>query len=159
MRALIVGTVRGTLLVLALTATSPAAAQSWDGCTLDAPQLWFGDYDFLDASPTRSTTRITIHCRGPLRRLRPQVELSAGSSQTYANRTQLSGSNILSYNIYVDYALTQVAGDGSGGSSALFLEPDETGTAQKVDLYGAVAPQQLSPPGAYSDTIYVTIIF
>jgi spore coat protein U-like protein len=152
--------ISGAFLILGLAAARPSLAQpGLASCTLVVPELVFGDYDFLDASPTRSTARITIHCIGKSTRLGPRIELSAGASQDFARRTQVSGSDVLTYNIYIDQALTQVAGDGSGGTVPLFFAPNETGAGQKVDLYGAVDPKQLAPPGSYSDTVYVTIIF
>jgi spore coat protein U-like protein len=148
------------LLALGLAQAPPAAARQLLGaCTLRVPELSFGEYDMFDASPTRSTTRISVTCGGRLSRIRPRIELSAGSSQNFASRTQLSGSNTLTYNIYADHGLTQVVGDGSGGSSAVSLEPSDIETEQKVDLYGAIDPRQLVPAGSYFDTVYVTIIF
>lgn len=139
---------------------APAAfAQTRGSCTLQVPGLEFGNYDFFDTGPTRATTRISVRCSGVASRIRVRVELSPGSSQTFAARTQLSGANALSYNIYADHGLTQVVGDGSGGTTVLFPESVEGDPEMKVDLYGAVDPRQPVPPGSYFDTVYVTLIF
>ncbi len=146
-------------LGLALAQASPGAAQSGrGGCTLTVLELWFGEYDVFEATPTRATTRIQIQCRGATSKIRPTVELSAGSSQNFARRTQVSGGDMLSYNIYADAGLTQIAGDGSSGTRALVLEDNGSGGTE-VTLYGAIDPRQFAPPGVYFDTVYVTLIF
>ncbi|MBO9559513.1 MAG: spore coat protein U domain-containing protein [Caulobacter sp.] len=147
------------LLTSALAFTTPAPAQSPGSCTLQVPGLMFGDYDAFDHSPTRATTRISVRCGGDTSKIRLRIELSTGSSQTFTARTQMSGSNALTYNIYADHALTQVAGDGSGGTTALFPEGSETDPEMRADLYGAITPGQAVPPGSYFDTVYVTLIF
>jgi spore coat protein U-like protein len=146
----------------ALTPLDAAQAQvaARARCVLQVPSLEFGDYDVFDASPTRAATQISIDCVTPRGRpYNPKIELSTGSSQTYAARVQMSGSNRLIYNIYVDPSRTRVAGDGSNGTSALYPEAVEGRDTRTVNLYGAVDPHQLSPPGVYFDTVYVTITF
>jgi spore coat protein U-like protein len=146
-------------VALALGVTAPAAAQSTTGvCNLTVAELAFGEYDVFDVNRTRAVTRVQVNCQGGTGKTAPRVELSAGSSQDFTRRTQLSGSNVLTYNIYADQALTQVAGDGSSGTTALYLEPTGGGE-EKVDLYGAIDPRQFAPPGSYFDTVYVTLIF
>jgi spore coat protein U-like protein len=144
---------------LAMAAVGPGAAQSRSGmCNLTVFELSFGEYDVFDVNRTRAVTRILVNCQGGLGKIASRVELSAGSSQDFIRRTQLSGSHALTYNIYADQALTQIAGDGSSGTTVLHLEPSG-GAEQKVDLYGAIDPRQFAPPGSYFDTVYVTLVF
>ncbi len=146
-------------LGLALTQAQPSAAQSHRGrCTLKVLELWFGEYDAFETTPTRATTRVQVDCQGVTSKIRPTIELSAGSSQNFARRTQVSGGNTLTYNIYTDAGLTQIAGDGSSGTTPLILNDDESGGAE-VTLYGAIDPRQFAAPGVYFDTVYVTLIF
>ncbi len=53
--------------------------------------LSFGDYDVFDSGRTRSTTRVVLTCAGRTSRIRPTIELSAGSSQSFGRRTQRLG--------------------------------------------------------------------
>lgn len=159
MHALILRILFPMLITSALAVATSARAQAPGGCTLQVPGLVFGEYDTFDSSPTRATTRISVRCGGFQSRVRVRIELSTGSSQAYAARTQMSGSNALTYNIYADHGLTQVVGDGSGGTTALFPESVGGDPEMKVDLYGAVEPRQAVPPGSYFDTVYVTLIF
>lgn len=151
----------GVLLALAL-APPPAAAQApAGGCNIAVLLLSFGDYDVFDSGRTRSTTRVVLTCAGRTSRIRPTIELSAGSSQDFGRRTQISGSNTLTYNIYADQALTQIVGDGTSGT--IVLSPPLLGGpgagSTSVDLYGAIEPRQFVPPGSYFDTVYVTLTF
>jgi spore coat protein U-like protein len=149
-------------LGLALAWAAPSAAQSpGAACTLSVPELSFGVYDVFAANRTRAVGRIQVDCGLAVSRIRPRIELSAGSSQDFSARTQRSGSNVLIYNIYADEALTQVVGDGSSGTTVLFLESPSGGelTLRKANLYGAISAGQFTPPGVYFDTVYVTLIF
>jgi spore coat protein U-like protein len=152
--------ISGALLALAVAWAAPSAAQRGPGgCNLTVQDLSFGEYDVFETGPTRAVTRILVDCRGGTAQIRPRVELSAGSSQNFASRTQRSGSNALTYNIYADPALTQVVGDGSSGTTVLFPERGLGPGEKKVDLYGAIDARQFARPGSYSDTVYVTLIF
>jgi len=148
-------------LVLTLASAAPSAAQTGSACRLTVLEMVFGDYDVFDKQRTRSVARVAVDCSGPESKVRPRIELSTGSSQTFTSRTQRSGANVLTYNIYADQALTQIVGDGSSGTTALFpaLSPIAGGAAGTVDLYGAIDARQFAPPGAYFDTVYVTLIF
>lgn len=149
------------LFALVMTLAQPSAAQSRRGdCNLTVSDMAFGQYDVFEAGPTETVTRILVDCGRTASRIRPTVELSAGSSQSFARRTQRSGSHVLTYNIYADRSLTRIVGDGSSGTTVLHLEPFGEGLrTKKVDLYGAVDPRQFVPPGSYFDTVYVTLIF
>lgn len=45
--------------------------------------------------------------------------LGAGLSGKFNNRQMTNGRSILHYNLYLDSALSQIWGDGSGGSSVV----------------------------------------
>ena len=88
------------------------------------------------------------------------VDLSTGSSGTYAQRTLRNGPSVLEYNLYTDVARTQILGDGSGGSSRItrsftaLLSVDQT-----ITVYGRIRSGQNVPAGSYSDTIIVTVTY
>jgi spore coat protein U-like protein len=154
-------TLASAVLLMALALPAPSDAQTRRrGCSLTVYELVFGEYDVFSASPTEAVTRILVDCGREDSRIRPRVELSTGSSQSFISRTQRSGPHVLTYNIYADRALTQIVGDGSSGTTAVFLDAIGGGLGtKKVDLYGAIDPRQFAPPGSYFDTVYVTLIF
>jgi spore coat protein U-like protein len=150
------------LLGLAGAGTACAQGASSGRCRLQITGLDFGDYDVFDASPTRAATAITIDCAMPRdRKLQPKIDLSAGASQDFGRRLQMSGANRLNYNLYVDPGLSRIAGDGSGGSSDISPTAIQIGgrTLYSVTIYGAIEPHQLAAPGVYFDTVHVTITF
>ncbi len=75
----------------------------------------------------------------------------------------LSGANRLDYNIYFDAALTQIRGDGTGGSLtgsgtltvSRFNRTDSTSSV----IYGRIPAGQNAMPGTYADTIVVTVTY
>jgi spore coat protein U-like protein len=160
MHPLIARTAPIAALILALA--SPAAAQVRPAaCVITVLELSFGEYDVFAANRTRAVARVKVDCAARTTKIRPTIELSAGMSQDFARRTQVSGANVLTYNIYADQALTQIVGDGSSGTTVLFPElvGGSGGSITSVDLYGAIEPRQFVPPGSYFDTVYVTLTF
>ncbi len=166
MRALIARAASVAPLVLAfglvLAPPTPAVAQSHAGaCNITVLELSFGEYDVFASNRTRAVARVKVDCGGQSTKIRPTIELSAGMSQDFGRRTQVSGANVLVYNIYADQALSQIVGDGSSGTTVLFPElvGGPGGSLSSVDLYGAIEPRQFVPPGSYFDTVYVTLTF
>lgn len=160
MHALISRTAAAAAFLLVLA--QPAAAQRRDAvCTITVLELSFGEYDVFASNRTRGVARVKVDCGGRTTKIRPTIELSAGMSQDFARRTQVSGSNVLVYNIYADQALTRIVGDGSSGTTVLLpdLAGDSGEALSSVDLYGAIEPRQFVPPGSYFDTVYVTLTF
>ena len=88
------------------------------------------------------------------------IQLSKGTSSTYAPRVLTNGGSTLAYNLYTSNARNQVWGDGTGGSQTVtsnfiaLLSLDQTTT-----VYGRIPAGQNVPPGSYSDTVLVTVIF
>ena len=70
-----------------------------------------------------------------------------------------SGANTLTYNLYLNAAETQIWGDGTGGS----VIDNATITALlgtvTVTAYGLMPAAQDVSPGAYADTITVTVSY
>lgn len=87
------------------------------------------------------------------------ILLSTGSSGSFSPRRLFSGGNSLLYNLYTSAGRTQVWGDGTAGTakvsdSQLLL----VGTNQySYTTYGRIPALQDRAPGAYMDTITVTV--
>ena len=152
------------LSVVFLAFALPAKAVCVEcACSVTAPTLSFGTYTPGQPSPTDSSRQVQVSCSGPAGLLVGyQIALSAGGSGTYSPRRMQSGANTLAYNIYRDGGYSQVWGDGTGGSStvsdviALIL----LGTSSKQNTaYGRLFAQQNVAPGAYADTVTVTVTY
>lgn len=84
------------------------------------------------------------------------VSLDNGLHAAGAQRTQVSGANVLNYNLFSDAAYTvpwnatpgpgQVSGTGNGSAQALVV-------------YGKIPGGQLATTGTYADTVTVTIAY
>jgi spore coat protein U-like protein len=151
------------LLASVLCAASPLLHAAVT-CTVTATAVQFGTYDPLSAAPLLSTGTVVTTCtlRGALS---AQATLTSsfttGSSGKYAGRTMTLGANSLLYNLYLDAAHTQIAGNGTGGSSTggatlnlNFLNSTQTWTET---IYGNMPASQDAAPGTYMDSIMVTI--
>ena len=147
------------LLLSALGAlASPAARSQAFFCSAGATGVAFGTYTPLTPVPLASTGTITVQCFVFFAAATVTVDLSSGASGNFVSRTLTSGTNTLSYNLYLNAAHTQVWGDGSGGSliDTLTLNPGFP-TTVTATIYGAVNSLQDPAPGSYADTITVTV--
>ncbi|AYJ85427.1 SCPU domain-containing protein (plasmid) [Sphingomonas paeninsulae] len=155
----------GVLFAWVAIAPTPAqancAALSLCSCTVSTTGISFGSYDPVSSANTDSTGSVRVVCTllvalaGSYR-----IDLSTGSSGSYAQRTLTNGPSILNYNLYTDVAYGQIVGNGSGGSSSitsnflalLFLD-------QSTTIYGRIPGSQNVSAGSYSDTITVTVTY
>jgi spore coat protein U-like protein len=71
------------------------------------------------------------------------------------------GGGVLNYNLYVDPARTLVWGDGTGATATVSGVREVKGRPVFFDyaVYGRVFADQAPPPGSYTDTILVTVLF
>lgn len=87
------------------------------------------------------------------------ASISTGVSGSYATRKMqhLSGSQI-SYNLYRDANRTQIFGNGSAGTSTVGGSCIAA-CPLLIPVFGRISSNPAGPPGAYSDTVTVTIEF
>ncbi|WP_311266852.1 spore coat U domain-containing protein [Sphingobium sp. WCS2017Hpa-17] len=153
------------LPVSAVTLPAPAQAAcdilALCTCTVSATGVDFGTYNPVSIMDNDSSGTVRVRCSLVLALAGSYtIQLSRGSSATYAQRSMASGASTLHYNLYTSNARNQIWGDGTGGS----LSVTNTFTAllgvdQTTTVYGRVPAGQNVAPGGYSDTILVTIIF
>lgn len=125
-------------------------------CSVSADSIAFGAYDVFDASPTDSTATISYMCGQRDKDIR--ITISPGSSGTYSTRELRNGPERLAYNLYMDGAFTQVWGDGSGGTSFLFIKnPQPNNVWLTVTVFARLPPGQDVAAGVYSDTVMLTV--
>ncbi len=162
-----IGTISAAVL-LAVAGTAAAATKTDNmqvsatvskNCLIDAPDLNLGTFDGTNNLSANST--ITVRCTSGTTF---NVDLSTGSSGTFANRTLVNGADTLSYNLFTTSGYTTVWGDGTGttgrgsGTGAGMGVPN----AQTLTVYGRLLASANTGPvgaGTYTDTITATITY
>jgi len=153
---------RRKLALAALLVFAPTAADA--ACSVTATGVAFGTY--VPSSTSNSTGTVTVSCSALLGVLFSwTIALNAGvnSGGSFSNRRMASGSSYLSYQLYTNSGHTTVWGDGTGGTSTVsgsclisLLGIPCTGSAT---VYGQIPALQNPSPGAYTDTITVTVTY
>ncbi|MEJ2604103.1 MAG: spore coat U domain-containing protein [Gammaproteobacteria bacterium] len=144
--------------ILAWLAVVPAAEAI--NCRVQIAAMNFGTYMPLQAAPLDVNGGVTIRCQAQAGSF--TVTLGAGLSGEASNRTMISpGGGVLNYNLYADPARTLVWGDGTGATATVSGVREVKGRPVFFDyaVYGRVFPDQAPPPGSYTDTILVTVLF
>lgn len=134
------------------TATFTVSARVQNACTVVGGSLDFGTYDAGQAEDLDGVGTIRLeNCTGTV-----TIELDGGSSGDVQNRLmrQSGGSATLRYQLYIDGARTRVWGTGSAASQVMVLVD-----SLPVEVYGRIPGGQRVPPGAYTDTVNVTVNF
>lgn len=130
-------------------------------CSATAATLAFPNYTPGGGAQIGNTT-ISVKCT---KNTPFTVALNAGATtgDAYAQRVMGgSGANTLQYNLFTTAALAQVFGDGSGGTGTVAGTGSGVATANAVQVFGQVpdsATNQAAVPGAYTDTITVTVTY
>lgn len=155
-----IGRVVMVLASLALLFGQPAQAAL--SCSVTAVGVIFPNYNGLSSpsSYTYGSGSVTVSCLNLLFATPITVAMTKGSSSTYSPRTMLFGSYALNYNLYLDNAYTQIWGDGTGGS----VSKSDTiggllGSSLTYTVYGRLPGGQNVGAGAYTDTVFVTVIY
>ena len=160
------GVTAGVLLALAGAAQASTKSDSFQvsatvtkNCVIDAPDLNLGIFDGTNNLVATST--ISVRCTTGTTF---DVDLSTGSSASYATRTLVNGTDVLNYNLYTTGAYTTVWGDGTGSTGRV----SGTGTgmgaaaAQSLTVHGRLlASNNLAPvpAGSYVDNLIATITY
>lgn len=92
------------------------------------------------------------------------IAMDNGSNASGSQRRMISGSNFLSYNLYVDAAHTlpwsTATGPGTCTTTNECFLGTGNGSSQSVNIYGVVPTTATAPPsGTYTDTVTMTITF
>jgi spore coat protein U-like protein len=140
------------------TVLYPASASAL--CTsfsVTATALDFGVYDPAAGTPVSATGTVAVRCGiGVLPAF--AVVLSKGGG-SYEQRTMTKGADRLDYNLYADAAHMMIWGDGTSGTIVQSLTGIITLGTTDYTVYGLIAAGQYPAPGAYGDTITVTVNF
>jgi spore coat protein U-like protein len=155
-------TVKTFLLVLLFTFLGFFKAEIGlcQGCTMNATPINFGNYDVFLSTPLDAVGTITINCDRHVRTA--TVTLNQGLYGTFNPRKmkRSGGTDLLNYNVYTDVTRTVIFGDGSGGSSRVFVNrpgPANRNWSGNISMYARIPPSQNVSVGTYSDTLTATV--
>jgi spore coat protein U-like protein len=142
------------------TTTFAVTATVQSTCSATAATLAFPNYTPGGGAQTGNTT-ISVKCT---KNTPFTVALNVGSTtgDAFAQRLMGSGANTLQYNLYTTSGLATIFGDGTGGTGTIAGTGLGVATANAVQVFGQVpdsATNQAAVPGAYSDTITVTVTY
>lgn len=146
------------LPLLAVCGLAPAARAA--SCTISATSASFGVYNTFSASPVDTTATITVDCNNPAKsNVTYAITLSAGASGSAAARYMTKGTTHLSYQLYRDAVLSQIWGDGTGGSYSVSQSFNTKTATFNHTAYGRVPAGQNVTAGSYADTVVATVTY
>ncbi len=145
------------------TTTFPVTATVAPACTATATALAFGNYT-PGGGAVAQTSTVSAKCTVGTK---PVISLNGGSTAggTVAQRlmAQTGQTTTLQYQMYTSNSATPVIwGDGSGTSVTQTVTGTGIGNAVALTVYGSIpdnATNQAAIPGAYADTVTVTLTF
>lgn len=132
------------------TAAFSVTASVVANCLLEAADLDFGTAGII-GSNIDAQTQLDITCTPGTGY---SIGIDGGGSHDPDNRELRSGSNVVSYGLYSNPGRTAPWGTGAGTT----VDYAGTGGQQHLGVYGRIPPQPAAP-GAYADTVVVTITY
>jgi len=149
----------GPLLLLAiLTILVPIRAAAL--CGVSATNIDFGDYDVFSPTPTDSTGSITIFCdETPPPTVTILLSPSANSGGFNPRQMKdLTGPDLLSYNIYTKSNMSTIWGDGTAGTDIVDKKVNRN-KPWVATMYCRIPAGQNVPAGPYLDNLTITIMW
>jgi len=129
-------------------------------CTIATFPLNFGVYRPTSthaSTPLNGTGGVYLNCTNNGNNVRVRMGQglypAAGSTDAAPLRQMGSAANRLSYQLYADSNRTVVWNNSPPGQRPTRPYPTT------MPVYGQIPPGQVVPPGAYSDTVVVTVLF
>jgi spore coat protein U-like protein len=142
------------------TTTFVVSATVVKTCSVSAGALAFTNYTPGGGAVTNSST-VNVNCT----KTTPfTVALNGGTTTggTVAQRLMANGANTLEYNLFTTNTYATVFGDGSGTSATQSSTGAGVATAVPFTVWGQLpdsANNKNAVPGAYTDTITVTVTY
>ena len=142
------------------TTTFQVSATVLKTCAVSAGPLAFGNYTPGGGAVAGQTT-VNVNCT---KTTAYTVALNAGTTAggTIAQRLMAGGGNTLQYNLYTTNTYTTLFGDGTSGSVTEAGTGSGVNVANALTVFGQLpdnATNQAAVPGAYTDTITVTVTY
>lgn len=153
--------IRAFIAILAWLTGAQAWAASVASCSVSATSVAFGAYDPTSSVPVTPTGSVSVSCQlisGFSLLVAYTITLSTGSG-SYTARKMTGTATPLSYNLYLNSAMTQVWGDGVTGGSVSKSDGYLLGlgtVSNSYTVYAKLPAQQLVSAGSYADSIIVS---
>jgi spore coat protein U-like protein len=132
--------------------SSSATATVVSSCNVSATNINFGSIGLLTSNKDATGT-VTIQCNSTLPYTVSLNGGISGATDPTQRKMAFSSTNII-YGLYRDSARSLPWGATVGTNTA---SGTGTGASQNLTVYGRIAPQATPKPGAYTDTIVVTV--
>lgn len=132
---------------------------SMAACNVSATGVNFGPYDAAAPTPRDSTGTVTVSCdQNPPTDIAIAIGVS-GTSGVFIPRMMRNAArpDRLNYNLFTTPSRSTVWGDGTAGTSTVFLRNVNRNRPQTATIYGRIPAGQDVAVGSYSDTLIVTI--
>ena len=145
------------------TGTLPVSMTILASCTIGATSMAFTSQlgAGLVSTAATATGSISVTCtdQAPY-----AIGLDNGANFSTTRRMVFASTNYLPYNLYTNAGLTTPWSTATGSTTCTTSTDCYTGTgngsAQTINVYGQIPTVASSPPpGAYSDTVNITIYF
>lgn len=152
-------------LLLWISSQSAWGACTGIGCTcvVSSSAAPFGNYSSLSGSAVDTTANVQVVCSVLVVGLNVSYTIasSTGNAGSYTPRQMTFSSYALPYNLYTDAAYTQIWGNGTSGTNIISDSYVLALLSQtrNYTIYGRIPAGQNVAPGAYNDTIVVTLTF
>jgi len=149
--------VAGTAQAATKTAGFQVSANVVTNCVISAADMNLGTFD--GTNNLASTSAITVRCTNGTDY---DVDLSTGSSGSFANRTLVNGGSSLVYNLYTAGDFATIWGDTTSSTGRLGGTGAGMGTAQTLTVHGRLLASQNTGAidfGTYADSITATITY
>jgi len=128
-------------------------------CTVSGSALNFGGSidPLATATPIDATSTLSVVCTNTTPyTVALNAGVNAGGASNFSTRRMKSGSNTLGYQLYLDAGRSTVWGDGTASSTS---SGTGTGSVQNLTIYGRLPSLANVVPGAYTDTVTVTVSY
>jgi spore coat protein U-like protein len=154
------GGLQGRADAATATGNFQVSATVVSACSVSAATLNFGTA--IDpttvAVPLDASTTMTVLCTATTPfSVALNAGANAGGASNFSARTIKNGTHTLGYQLYLDAPRATVWGDGTASSSQ--LPGTGTGSNQTLTIYGRLPALTGAVPGAYTDTVTVTITY
>jgi spore coat protein U-like protein len=134
------------------------AGNSYAACTVATTGINFGSYDVFSSVPADSTGTVTVICNAFTLIARLDLGPSPNSGGFNPRRMKhVSAPDLLDYNIFTDASRSTIWGNGTSGTSSIFLSLVPRNVPQILTVYGKITAGQDVRVGSYSEMLLVTV--
>ncbi|SPQ00602.1 Sigma-fimbria pilin [Candidatus Sulfobium mesophilum] len=158
-------TIRGFLFCIVACVIFLHVPYAYAACTVSTASVSFGSYDATSQNHLASNGSVTVDCSVGVAPPNPSVNVliiigQSPNSGSFNPRKMknITGADLLNYNLYTNSSMTSIWGDGTGGTSTVTLgKVNRNALPIVTSVYGSIPAGQDVSAGSYSDILIVTI--